>query len=70
MLLDFVPLCHDCHGKVHAFEKAHPTKIQQAHKMLRKIFGWSHEETRRRFAPISNPNRAGGLGWCPRKYDP
>ncbi len=69
MLLDFVPLCHGCHEKIHEFEKVNPTKIQQCHKMLRSIFGWSKEETRRRFAPISNPNRAGGLGWCPRDYD-
>jgi len=51
-LLDLIPLCKNCHCRVHEYEKTHKTNINGTHKILRMIFNWSKEEMRRRFAPF------------------
>lgn len=60
---DLIPLCRDCHARVHDYERSMGTKVQHAHKMLRDIFGWSREETERRFRPF------GGLEWIGKNWD-
>jgi len=46
---DLIPLCRDCHKKVHDYLKENPTKLTGTHKVLRIIFGWTKRETRLRF---------------------
>ena len=59
-LLDLLPLCNSDHVKVHEYERTHKTNLGATHKILRMIYGWSREETRRRFAYFTTNN---GMGW-------
>jgi hypothetical protein len=52
-LCDFLPLCGECHSRVHEYHREHETDIQATHKILRIVFGWSRDETARRLAPFS-----------------
>lgn len=59
LLEDVIPLCGDCHTKVHAWHSRHPTMLSHTHAALRRIFGWSAEETRERFRPFRRPKERG-----------
>jgi hypothetical protein len=69
-LTDFIPLCRDCHKRVHAFEKIHGTRIQQTHVILRRIFGWTKTQTIDRFAPFSKRGREKSFTWVRRSKAP
>jgi hypothetical protein len=62
---DLIPLCGECHTKVHEYERAHRTTIQATHKILRRVFGWTKSETRERFLPFSRPGQS-GFAWVDR----
>lgn len=62
---DLIPLCGDCHKKVHDFLKASKTELVCTHKVLRKIFGWSRKQTRKKFRPFSTSKK--GFGWIPKE---
>lgn len=63
-LLDLLPLCRDCHKRVHEYEQTHKTSLGGTHKILRILFGWTKEEMHRRFAPFT---RNGFMGWVDRE---
>jgi hypothetical protein len=52
-LTDLLPLCGECHRKVHDYERIHGTRVQETHAMLRSIFGWTKVQARDRLAPFS-----------------
>lgn len=62
---DLLPLCGDCHTKVHEYERTHRTTIQATHKILRKVFGWTKSQTKKRFRPFSLPGTK-GFAWVDR----
>lgn len=47
-LVDLIPLCRECHKKVHDYAKNHDLGIHDTHLILREIFGWTKTEMRRR----------------------
>lgn len=51
-LTDLIPLCRDCHRKVHDPVNEGETRLQHVHVILRRIFGWSRAEMNERFAPF------------------
>jgi hypothetical protein len=63
-LLDLIPLCMECHGRVHEYERTHKTNINGTHKILRMLFKWSKDEMRRRFAPFMKNEF---MGWVDRE---
>jgi hypothetical protein len=65
LMNDVIPLCSDCHKKVHAWLKDHGTNLQATHFALRKIFKWTKSETRRRFRPFC-ASRGHGYRWLPK----
>lgn len=57
-LNDLIPLCRDCHEKVHAFHKAHGTLITHVHVALRAIHRWGKGKAKRKLAPFcDDPKR-------------
>jgi hypothetical protein len=67
LLEDLLPLCGDCHKRVHEFARAWGTQVQHTHYMLRKIFGWTKGQTASKFRPFTKPGRRRGFVWFPAK---
>lgn len=51
---DLIPLCEDCHKKVHEYQKDHRIELKDTHIILRKLFKWSRKRTKSIFRPFSN----------------
>lgn len=52
-LYDFVPLCKNCHQKVHNYLKENKIDISATHVAIRKIFNLTQKQTRELFNQIS-----------------
>jgi hypothetical protein len=55
ILMDVMPLCRDCHEKVHRYAKENGFGVRDTPRMLREIFGWTKGELKRRLRDY-NPN--------------
>jgi hypothetical protein len=53
LLSDLMPLCDDCHHKVHEYEKSHRTNMVHIAKILRMMLGWTRAYTQERLAPFN-----------------
>lgn len=51
-LSDVIPLCRECHERVYQHSKLHCIPLRQSDAILRRLFSWTEEETRRRFEPF------------------
>lgn len=48
LLGDLMPLCRECHQKVHDYANTHTTNLGSIFKIARKVFHWGKGETRKR----------------------
>ncbi len=72
-LTDLIPLCRECHQKVHDYllenyADYHLAYVKDTHKILRITFGWTRKQTREKFDPFCRPGRNLGfatndIGW-------
>ena len=66
-LTDLMPLCRDCHRKVHEYQDLFGIPIYHTHAIMRKIFGWTKGETKKKFAPFRLKGRPNGFSLTPKK---
>ena len=66
LLLDLIPLCRNCHYKIHEYlKKENKTKLAATHIIIRKVFSWSKNKTRIKFRPFSLVKK--GFRWIPQE---
>jgi 5-methylcytosine-specific restriction endonuclease McrA len=51
-LSDVIPLCRECHERVHEHAKLHHMPLERTDLILKRIFAWSDAEMKRRFDPF------------------
>lgn len=67
LLTDLMPLCGDCHQAVHDYLEDSPHTIAVTHVALRRIFGWTRGQMKKKFRPFRPPGRPNGFSVHPRK---
>jgi hypothetical protein len=50
---DLIPLCRECHEKVHVYMKEHNTPLQHTHVALRRVLRLTKGKTKKKFRPFS-----------------
>lgn len=69
LLEDLIPLCDECHYQVHAYAREFQIPLENTHAVLRRLFGWTKGQTRKKFRPFSRNNGKGKkktYAWVPR----
>lgn len=56
-LRDVLPLCRDCHRRVHEYAKEHQLGVFATPQILQALHGWTDLETDEKFAPFRDVNR-------------